>query len=311
VGESNETPENPGAPRPAVSRSFIVGFRILLLVATAGAVAAAVAIGVRGRAGGDSGARYACPMHPEVTAAAPGQCPICRMALEPVSRDPAAGATGRREMAAMADLTAVENVRKHKIFDFVRRRSLLFNVRELRGPAWVDGDRVITALLYNDQIDALAADEPASLSLTENPKTVFAVRRTADAVVAWDRSTSRVRFRLDTGPAGRPGATPATTTPSPALQPGRVGWLEIARRPRDVLTVPAAAIVQSPEGPYVLAPMADGSFEKRPIEIGETFLKQGFAVVLSGLQAHDRVVARATFFLDADRRLGSHTAMQP
>ena len=45
-------------------------------------------------------------------------------------------------------------------------------------------------------------------------------------------------------------------------------------------------------------------FQKRPIRIGETFQKQGFAVVLSGLQVHDRVVSRATFFLDADRRLG-------
>ena len=65
-------------------------------------------------------------------------------------------------------------------------------------------------------------------------------------------------------------------------------------------------VLQSPEGPYVLAWSGhDYTFEKRPIEIGETFLKQGFAVVLSGLQPNDRVVARATFFVDADRRLGA------
>jgi hypothetical protein len=48
-------------------------------------------------------------------------------------------------------------------------------------------------------------------------------------------------------------------------------------------------------------------FEKRPIEIGETFVKDGFAVVLSGLRVHDLVVSRASFFLDADRRLGMAT----
>ena len=69
-----------------------------------------------------------------------------------------------------------------------------------------------------------------------------------------------------------------------------------------VLAVPASAVLQSPEGPYVLGWSGHGyTFEKRPIEIGETFSKQGFAVVLSGLRASERVVARATFFLDADR----------
>jgi hypothetical protein len=82
--------------------------------------------------------------------------------------------------------------------------------------------------------------------------------------------------------------------------------VELAPRPRQVLAVPASALLQSPEGPYVLAWTGVGfNFEKRPIEIGETFLKQGFAVVLSGLQVNERVVGRATFFLEADRRATS------
>jgi hypothetical protein len=84
---------------------------------------------------------------------------------------------------------------------------------------------------------------------------------------------------------------------------GAIGWVELAPRPRQVLAVPASALLQSPEGPYVLAWTGVGfNFERRPIEIGETFLKEGFAVVLSGLQANERVVGRATFFLEADRR---------
>lgn len=70
------------------------------------------------------------------------------------------------------------------------------------------------------------------------------------------------------------------------------------------MTVPASAVLQSPEGPYVLVSIGDLRFEKRPIAIGETFLKEGFAVVLSGLRVNERVVARATFFFDADRRQG-------
>jgi hypothetical protein len=87
------------------------------------------------------------------------------------------------------------------------------------------------------------------------------------------------------------------------VRPGQVGWVEFARRPREVLAVPATALLQSPDGPYVLVPTGGSRFEKRPVAIGETLPKQGFAVVLSGLGPQERVVSRAAFFVDADRRL--------
>jgi hypothetical protein len=268
---------------------------VALLLLAGGAVLAAVAIAFGGRGGGDSGVRYSCPMHAEVRTAAPGECPICRMALEPVGRVPGAGAMAHRAMPGIGDLTAVENVRRHRIICFPRRRSLPASIRELRGPAFTDGERVLDAIFYNDQIASLAADQRGTFSLGRAPATTFPVQRTADPTVPWDRSTSRVRFRLDA-------AAPADA--KAALVPGVVGWIEIEGKARDVLTVPAAAILQSPAGPYVLAWAGGGQFDKRPIEIGETFLKQGFAVVLSGLQPQDRVVSKAAFFLDADRRLG-------
>jgi hypothetical protein len=95
--------------------------------------------------------------------------------------------------------------------------------------------------------------------------------------------------------------------PGPAA--GRAGWLEVAPRARQVVGVAASAVLQSPDGPYVLAWSGhDYTFVKRPITIGETFLKQGFVAVLDGLEPNDRVIARATFFVDADRRLGLDAA---
>jgi hypothetical protein len=234
-------------------------------------------------------------MHPEVRTAGPGECPICRMALEPIGRAAGAGAMPRGDMPGMPDMTAVDNVRKHRIIGVLRRRSLPASIRELRGAASVGADGRLEAVFYNDQIASLGADERGTFALAATPATAFAVRRTADPTIPWDRSTSHVYFRLDpTAPTGK--ASP--------LVPGQIGWIELERKARDVLTVPSSAILQSPEGPYVLAWTGGGRFEKRPIEIGETFLKQGFAVVLSGLQPHERVVSRAAFFLDADRRLG-------
>jgi hypothetical protein len=296
LDDTDDIRPDDGPEAPAAFRPFTVAVRVLLLLLAAGAATLAVAISVRGRAGGEASIRYACPMHAEVRAAGPGECPICRMALEPVGRG--AASPSRRETAAMADLNAVENVRKHNIVDFVRRRTPLFNGRELRGPAWVSGPGIVEVVLYKDQIEALAADEVGVFTPTGAPAAHLEVQRTKDPPGAWDRSTAFVRFRVR-------GGVPAKAAPPAPV--GEAGWLELEPRPREVLTVPASAVLQSPEGPYVLAWIGGFSFEKRPIEIGETFHKQGFAVVLSGLRPNERVVSRATFFIDADRRIGAKT----
>ena len=304
MGESEQQPEVPAPGTPGVSRSLIVVMRLLLLLAAGTAGVAAIAIAMSDRKSESAGAGYTCPMHPEVRSNKAAQCPICGMALTPEMR----GASPKMAtMRGMTDLTAVENVRKHKVLDFVRMRSMLFDQRELRGAAWVEPDGLITAVFYTDQANALTSEDEGTFSPTSatlrstrrgEPANSIDVRRTQEPAQAWDRSTVRIRFQRATGANAN------------ALNPGQVGWIEMRRKARSVLTVPAEAVMQSPDGPYVLRSLGNFTFEKRAIEIGETFRKHGVAIVLSGLAAQDRVVARAAFFLDADRRLGVHDEVQ-
>src|SRR6185369_546572 len=224
-----------GGGSAAGRQSFIVGLRVLLLIAAAGAVVVAVTIAARGR-GGDAAVHYACPMHPEVRGAGPGECPICRMALERVGFVPGS-VKPYLEAAGTVDLRAIDNVKKHNVVDFVRRHALLPVLRELRGPAWVDDDGTIAAIFYNDQVEAMAPDETASFRASAPSAATIAARRTADAPVSRDRSTSLIRFRPT-----RPLAHRASTS-------AEIGWLEVAPRPRQVLGVAASAVLQSPEGP--------------------------------------------------------------
>ncbi len=284
-----ETPPIPRAETPARSRRSVLFLRLLLLFLAAGAVV--VALVVAWRSPPEAAPRYVCPMHPEVRGREPSPCPLCGMALDPIGR----AAHDRHDQAAsLPDLTAFENVRKHNVMGFVRVRSLPAGIREIRGPAWATSRDEVSAVLYRDQVDSLSADETGAFLPTASPQASVAVMRSGGPPVDWDRSTSLVRFRVK-------GERVPGKRPPPPIQAGQVGWLEIAPKPRAVVAVPVASILQEPEGPYVLA-WAQDAIEKRRIEIGEYFATQGFAVALSGVRPNDLVVTRATFFMDADRR---------
>jgi hypothetical protein len=171
-------------------------------------------------------------MHPEVAASAPGDCPICKMALEPIRDAPRAA----RSLAM-----------RPPIVDGVRRRVLGAPVR---APAWRSQKAEITALLHEDDLVGMAPGAHAQFFSDAAPAVGIDVRLLAEPPIAVDGSTCRVRFAIDR-------SAPALTIDR---APTEIGLLQIAARSRELLTVPASAVLYSDEGPYVLAASGDDAF---------------------------------------------------
>jgi hypothetical protein len=261
---------------PMGSRALVLAFRLVMLLLAAGAAAGAFAIAREpSRRVGDDDARYVCPMHPEVTAAAPGECPICRMDLEPLG-----SATARPAVNPSAFQT----------YDFVRRRGFGQGVR---APAWVEDDGSVVAILYKDETEGLDRQDHGSFSPSAMPDALVPVRWEGAPPEPWDRSTARVRFRSDL--AARP-------------RPGDVGWARLPAMRRDLEVVPRSAVLESEEGPYVLVSSPDARLTVRPVEIGRVL--GDYAIVLSGLRLQERVSVRSAFLLDAERRLRREPSLE-
>jgi Cu(I)/Ag(I) efflux system membrane fusion protein len=69
----------------------------------------------------------------------------------------------------------------------------------------------------------------------------------------------------------------------------------------DVLTVPAAAVLNSGERQIVLVDLGRGRFQPRPVKVGAS--GDGHVEILDGLNEGDRVVTSANFLIDAESNM--------
>jgi Heavy metal binding domain len=266
---------------------LVVVGRLLLLLAPAAALATAV-VHARSHDRADlaSGERYVCPMHPEIQSGAPGDCPICNMALVAVreTEDRPSGMPGGRPVVATAEARVV--------------------AREVRAAAWVGADGDCAALLYRDDLVGLAAEEPARFFGERSPNMPIDAHVMTAEPTPVDPSLVKVRFRLD----------PPTAIAGDTVDPMGVGSLLIDVRARKLLVVPTSAVLHSANGPYVLASGGEAEgFTRRAVEVGRVLdsgyvgalrgRQAGATVILSGLHEGERVISGHAFFVDAERRL--------
>jgi hypothetical protein len=252
--------------------TFAARLGVLLLVAAAGLGAL-----VAGRRADGTSRRYACPMHPQVAAPVPGPCVICGMALEPVRP----GATGESPIQA-------ERFLSYGLAPVHRRAP----TTKVQSPAWLDAGGGVTALLFEDELNALARDERGTFFTARNPTAPLAVERTAEAPVRWRGSTWRVRFRVRSGGA------------APLARAATSGWLERDPAGREPLVVLSSAVLQTPTGPRLLAPAADHRGTRSlPVVTGRVMY--GYTAVISGARERELVLGQNVFSLDAEAQLQS------
>jgi hypothetical protein len=228
---------------------------------------------------------YFCPMHPDALSVAPGQCPICGMALTPEREGP------------------VDDVAPVAAEDVATTTAMVVS-REAVVPAWYDESGDVSSLVYRDEAALLDPDEPAQFFWrprapraaggAEPPVLPTEVEHIDAPPVAWDKETVRVRWRV---PDRR------------RLGGGEIGWLALEPRVRTAQVVPYPAVLREPSGPYVLVLGSDGSLAQRPIETGRAFV--GLIAVASGLTAEEQIVVDRAVLFDGERRLAKSRAGRP
>jgi hypothetical protein len=232
--------------------------------------------------GGQVVAFYTCPMDPSVESDHPGPCPICGMALTPVSREDRTSGVVRVAAAARTRLGVVVVPVETK--PLVRR---VVASGDVLAPPPAASDRAsIVARVYRGDPREVQPGQAVSASTPELPLTQFT------GTVEPPRPTDapgELRFVVD--------------DPGHALRPGmRVeAQLEVELSPR--LVVPAEAVVYAGSRRIVFVEHGSGRFEPRTPKLGIT--AAGLVEVLDGLAAGESVVVKGTFLLAAESRLRS------
>lgn len=225
---------------------------------------------------------YTCPMDPSVESDHPAACPICGMALAPVSREDRRSGAIRIAAAARARLgVVVAPVETRPMF-----KRVVAAGEVVAAPPGAADRASIAARVYRGDAHEVRPGQPVEVAVPELPLQTF---------------TGTVELPRATDAAGE--LRLIADDPGHALHPGmRVQvQLEVQLPPR--LVVPAEAVVYAGPRRIVFVEHGSGRFEPRTPKLGVT--TAGLVEVLDGLVTGEPVVVKGTFLLAAESRLRS------
>lgn len=221
---------------------------------------------------------YTCPMDPSVEFDHPDTCPICGMALTPVTQQERRSGVVRVASKARPliglDVAPVQNQTLWKrivgsgVITEPAARRMPLAVRVYRGDA--------TTAQNGEPVVVTTRDVP----LIEFHGTV--VESAADA-------TGPLRVVID--------------DPEQLLRPGMFAELKIEVELPPRLAVPAAAVMYAGKRRLVFVERSSGVFEPRTPELGRT--ADGLVEIISGLDENEQVAVSGTFLLAAESRIRS------
>lgn len=154
---------------------------------------------------------------------------------------------------------------------------------------WVEGE------VFEQDLGLIRVGAPVHVEMAAYPGRTFAGRVSfVWPMVEAQSRTGRVRVVL-ANPQGR-------------IKPGMYATLLLdATLGRDLLSLPAEAIVQTGERNLVFVVAADGALVPREVTVGGR--ADGHLQILGGVAEGERVVASANFLIDAESRLSTGAAM--
>ncbi|MEI9941912.1 MAG: efflux RND transporter periplasmic adaptor subunit [Pseudomonadota bacterium] len=151
----------------------------------------------------------------------------------------------------------------------------------------------VLADVYESELRFVSRNMPASLKLNAFPNREFKGKvMFIDPLL--DPQTRTVKVRL------------AFPNPDGELRPEMFGEVVLIGAPREGLSIPPDAVIDSGTEKLVFVAIGAGKFQPRTVKLGES---DGVGVeVLSGLTLGERVVTRANFLVDSESRLRASLA---
>jgi Cu(I)/Ag(I) efflux system membrane fusion protein len=144
---------------------------------------------------------------------------------------------------------------------------------------WITGD------LYEDDLARVHVGQELEAVTTAFPDDVFkgTIARISPNM---DPATHTLQIRCE------------VKNPGALLKPQMLARLKIVTRPGEAMVVPQEALVFETDSYYAFVEISAGQFEHRKVGIG-SWSQQGYARVLSGLKAGERVVSGETLQVNA------------
>ena len=238
-------------------------------------------------------------MHAQVTSQTPGDCPICRMQLEPKAHGTAAGGGAQAETSdrasdgdpAPATFSFLPERKIRTLRGARLRHDVRDGARDARARLGRHAAEVGQALFYRDEIALLDPKEEGlffpSTNIEDGKPAGIKVARIDEAPMPWDDATRADPFSHHLEGAADAGSDRL----GEVRHQGALGAAPCARprssdRRADLTSCWSAR--------------TSSTFTKRPIQIGSVLYEH--AAVLSGLEVGERIATLNTFALDAERR---------